>query len=134
MKIRPSDGTVAFSFGEISRSHDRAQFLESPIGVRSKEGLHNEPWRHYEISPEPGVAGSVLFRSDEIQKIFLMMLIPSDRTDQWTAELELERKSIHDRWLQQELGDPPWRYAWGKVVSEFDPKTVASEIIVVYDR
>ncbi len=134
MKIGVFDGTVSFPSGEIRRMFNRAQFLKSPLGTQSKESLHNEECRHYDISPEPGIAGTVLFNGEILLKVFLMMVIPSDGTDEWTIELELERKSLHDRWLQDELGSPPWNYEWGRVVSEFDAKSVASEIIVVYDR
>ena len=134
MKIGRFDGTVEFSSGEIRRTWDRAQFLSSPVGSESKTGLQNEDWRHYDIKPEAGLAGSVLFKGDELQKIFLMTSMPSDQSGEWTVERELERKVIHDRWLRGELGNPPWNYSWGKVVSEFDAKSVASEIIIVYDR
>ncbi len=134
MKIGVFDGTVSFASGEIKRTCDREQFLQSAIGAQSQEGLHNEAWRHYDISPEPGIAGTALFNGETLHSVFLMILIPSDETDDWTIELELERKAVHDRWLQAELGKPPWKYKWGRVVSEFDAKAVASEIIVVYDH
>jgi hypothetical protein len=134
MKIGVFDGTVSFPSGEIRRVFNRAEFLRSPLGTQSKESFCNEEWRHYEIKPEPEIAGTVLFNGEKLLKVFLMMVIPSDGTDKWTIELELERKSLHERWLQKELGTPPWNYEWGRVVSEFDAKSVASEIIVVYDR
>ena len=134
MKISRFDGTLTFSSGEIRRTWDRAQFLSSPVGLASEAGLQNDDWHHYDIEPESGLAGTVLFKGDELQKVFLMNSLPSDQGGEWTVERELERKGIHDRWLRQELGKSPWNYSWGKVVSQFDAKALASEIIVVYDR
>jgi hypothetical protein len=62
------------------------------------------------------------------------MTFSNDRAREWSAELELERKAKHDQWLREELGEPPYRYDWGRVASEFDPKGLASEIIVVYEK
>lgn len=134
MKIGTFDGTIAFARGNIMRRAGRLQFLESPIGQAARESLVNEGWRHYEINPEEGVAGTVIFKGDQIDRVFLAMSMPSDKSQEWTVELELERKVIHDQWLREHLGKSPYDYAWGRVVSEFDPKGLASEIIVQYER
>jgi hypothetical protein len=134
MKIGIVDGTISFESGQIRRTLNRRQFLESTVGRESKERLVNQDWKHYHIEPEPGIAGTVLFKADRIDRVLLMMRIPSDSIKEWTEERELERKAAHDRWLLAELGIPPYEYAWGRVASEFDPRGLASEIIVVYDR
>lgn len=134
MKIDILDGTILFDGGAIRGTFSRKQFLESPAGKKSKERLVNREWRHYHIEPEMNIAGTVIFKAETIDRIFLMMRIPSDEIKEWTVERELERKALHDRWLHAELGNPPYDYAWGRVISEFDPKGVASEIIVVYER
>ena len=134
MKIGIFDGTISFERGCIRRSFDRVRFLASPIGQAAKESLVNEGWRHYEIDPEPGVVGTVLFNGDAIDRTFLAMRMGADESDEWSVEREFERKTKHERWLREELGRPPYNYAWGRVVSEFDPKGLASEIIVVYER
>jgi len=134
MRISIFDGTVSFEHGSIRRSFDRAQFLESPVGRSAKESLANEDWKHYEIDPETGVAGTVLFKGDDIDRIFLAMRMDTDDSGEWTVEHEFERKAKHEQWLRKELGRAPYRYHWGRVVSEFDPKGLASEIIIVYER
>jgi hypothetical protein len=132
MRIDIFDGTVEFERGAITRCAERVQFLESAIGQAAKASVVNEGWLHYDIDPEEGVAGTVIFKGDAIDRIFLAMSIPSDQSQQWTVEIELERKAKHDQWLSEHLGKSPYDYAWGRVVSEFDPKGLASEIIVVY--
>jgi hypothetical protein len=134
VKIDIFDGTISFELGSIRRSIDIAQFLESPIGRSAEESLVNENWRHYGIEPEAGVAGTVLFNGDEIDRIFLAMRMDTDDSGEWTVEREFERKAKHEQWLRKVLGRGPYRYPWGRVVSEFDPKGLASEIIIVYER
>jgi hypothetical protein len=132
MKIGVFDGSVRFGSGEIQRTFTRSEFLRSPLGKAATEKSSNEDWQHYHIEPEPGLAGSALFQGERLDRVFISMRIPSDDAGRWTAELEFERKAIHDAWLRRELGAPPYDYAWGRVLSEFDAKAVASEIIVVY--
>jgi hypothetical protein len=134
MKIDIFRGTLQFERGDIRRTLNMAEFLETPIGQTAKKGLVNESWTHYDFDPEEGVLGTVLFDGQVIDRIFLVMRLNGDSPDNWSVELELERKAMHERWLERELGKPPYSYAWGRVVSEFDPKGLASEIIVVYER
>jgi hypothetical protein len=134
MKIDTNTGTITFSHGNVSSLLNRAQFLDTPIGKMAKKSLVNANWSHYEIDPEEGVAGTVLFDGDSIDRIFLSLKMKSDESEEWGVECELLRKAKHEDWLQEALGPPPYKYHWGRVVSEFDPKGLASEIIIVYDR
>lgn len=92
----------------------------------------NEGWVNYDIDPEPGVAGTVMFKNDRLQQVFLLLRIRTDDASQWTAELEQERKLKHDEWLRTELGAPPYEYPWGSVTSDFDLRGCVSDIIVSY--
>ncbi len=134
MKIDTSTGTITFSQGTIGRSIDKMRFLQSSIGRTARESLVNGNWSHYEIDPEELWAGTVIFDGDTVDRIFLSMKLDSDDPDSWTVEREKARKATHEKWLQGELGPPPYRYSWGRVVSDFDPKGLASAIIIVYDR
>ncbi len=132
MKIGVFDGSLSFSMGTIQRNQDRQSFLRTPIGITAKERLVNEDWRHVSIRPEPGIASTLIYKGDLLHQVLVLMEIPSDNTDEWTAERELERKAVHDTWLRTELGVPPYEYQWGRIASEFDPRGCVSEIIVSY--
>ena len=134
MKIGVFDGAVSFSGGEIKRHMSRAQFLGSAIGRLAQERLVNDKWSHYHIDPEDGIAGTVLFRGESIDRIFLTMRLPSDNSKEWSIEHELERRAKHDAWLRDELGQPPYAFSWGSVTSDYDARDCSSEIIVVYER
>lgn len=134
MRIDVFSGSISSEGGAIERTFNRVQFLKSPVGRAAKEEFVNEEWRHYHIEPEKDFAGTVLFEGERLDRIFLMMRIPSDQAEEWTAELELERKAKHDAWLRTELGAPPYTYSWGNVSSEFDAKGCTSDIIVTYAK
>ena len=132
MKIGAADGFVSFAAGVIRPDLDRNAFLKTPIGAAAKLMLVNAGFINYDISPEPGVMGSVSFKDDRLRQVLLLLRIPSDDARQWTAELEQERKLKHDEWLHAELGEPPYDYPWGSVTSDFDPRGCVSDIIVSY--
>lgn len=136
MKIGVFDGSISFAFGTIEKSGDRTDFLRSPLGGAAKEQVVNpvEDWRHITVRPEPGVAATLIYQGERLHQVFVAMTMPSDDSNEWTADSELERKAKHDAWLQAELGKPPYDYSWGRIVSEFDAKGCASEIIVSYAK
>ena len=134
MKIRPEDGTILFANGTISRGLSMKQFLASDPGRNAKETIVSQDRRHYEFDPEAGVGATIFFQREGVDRIFLVMSMPSDAAREWTEELELQRKTIHNAWLESELGKPPYVYSWGQVVSDYDARSCSSEIIVVYER
>lgn len=134
MNISAFNGSISFKGGTIEQHQNRMQFLDSAVGKAAKEAFVNGERRQYEIDPEPGIAGTVFFEGDRMDRVFLMMSMPSDDSKQWSEACEFERKSRHDAWLRTELGKPPYEYPWGQVTSDYDPKGCASEIIIVYGR
>jgi len=132
VKISVFDGSISFAAGTIQRQVDRSSFLATDLG-RSAEVEHvNEDWRRVNIRPEAGIATTLLFDGDRLHQVWVLMAMPTDETDEWTMENELKRKAAHDAWLRAELGNPPYEYAWGKIVSELDAKGCISEMIITY--
>ena len=46
----------------------------------------------------------------------------------------MERKALHDAQLQAMLGDLPYEFAWGKVMSIYDSRSAASRLIIRYNH
>ena len=134
MKIDVFNGSVAFASGTIGPQMDRIAFLNSPIGAAAKNVMENAGYVHLNFHPEPGVHANALFKDDRLDRLFVLMAIPSDDANEWTEARELERMVAHDKWLRQELGKPPYEYPWGRIVSEYDAKGCESEIILVYGK
>jgi len=56
-------------------------------------------------------------------------------TDKWTidhTQEELKRQKLNEDWLKQLLGEPPYQYYWGEVVTIFDEKSGCSSVIIRY--
>jgi hypothetical protein len=134
MKIGVLDGSISFARGIILRGQNRERFLATDLGRNATQELVNKEWWHVAIKPEPGIAATLIFKMDCLDMVLLLMTIPEDSSEEWTPELELKRKAVHDLWLRSELGPPPYQYAWGQLASEFDAKGCVSEIIVAYGR
>jgi hypothetical protein len=73
------------------------------------------------------------FKDGRLLNVSVTFDMPGDAPENRSMPRELERKRIHDEFLRHELGEPPYRYAWGRVVSEFYHQHCGSEITVAYD-
>ena len=134
MMIDVFNGSVTFASGTSGPRMDRKAFLDSPVGATAKDVLSTAGYVHLNFHPESGVHATALFKDDRFHQLFVLMAIPSDDGNEWTEARELERMVVHDNWLRHELGKPPYEYAWGSVVSEYDAKGCESEIILSYDK
>lgn len=134
MKIDVFNGSVTFASGTIGPRMDRMAFLNSSVGAAAEKIMENAGYVHLRFHPEPGVHASALFKDDRFHQIFVLMAMPSDDASDWTEAHELERLVVHDRWLREKLGKPPYEFAWGSVVSEYDAKGCESEIILTYGK
>jgi len=134
MRINIHDGVVDFSIGSIGVADERAEFLRSSLGRTVKSEKAYGTKYQYDFDPETGISATVFFDGERLNRVFLMMSVPSDAQGRWTESLEVERKAIHDHWLAQELGNAPYQYKWGSITSDFDPRGCSSEIIITYDR
>jgi len=136
LRICISDGAILFETGAVRRELGRSELLRAPIGRTAQEQLGNpeQEWRHIAIDPEPGVAVTLIYQSENLSEAMISFEVPARAGAEWSIEIEHERRGLHDEWLRSALGDPPYEYGWGSVVSVFDEKGLGSEIIVAYAR
>jgi len=132
MKVHRLGGVVEFKQGSIVPPTERSSFLASALAQGAEVVVQNEPHMTYRIRPERGVAAAVHFEGAKLRTVSWQFELPPDKEAVWSVEHELERKQLHDDWLQRELGDPPYRFPWGHLESNFDSKGCASAIIVTY--
>lgn len=53
--------------------------------------------------------------------------------ENWSEQAQLAKKRDHDHWLEVVLGNkPPCDYTWGKIFSEYDPRSGSSTITIMY--
>ncbi len=134
MHILASDGSVEFALGTVTSATDKPSFLASSLGRGAVVVVENGPFVTYRVAPESGVGATLLFKDERLENIAWAFKMPDETEDDWSEESEMQRKRIHEAWLLKELGEPPYRYRWGEVTSEYDAKGVSRAIMVVDDR
>ena len=132
MKVDPLTGQIAFDRGVLERGTEKAQFLQSSLGSGAEILVENGQHLTYGIRPERGVSATVYFEGSRLRTVTWQIELTPEREKVWSTENELERKRIHDGWLAAAIGVPPYRYAWGRLESDYDSKGCASSIILRY--
>ncbi|MEX1993036.1 MAG: hypothetical protein WD929_00120 [Steroidobacteraceae bacterium] len=133
MLINNADGSVTFAEGTIDPGMSKAAFLKSPVGVKAEKWFANGSFETYRFFPESGITATTDFRDDRLLNVSILFNLPGDSKDGPTKEQELRRREKHDEWLRAELGEPPYRYDWGQVVSRFYHQHCESDIMVIYE-
>lgn len=130
MELERDNGAISFAGGTLEPNLQRDNFLSAPFARNAKLVLGNGSWETYEVQIEADVLGTVVFNTEKLVEVRLFMT--GVHGGNWTKEEEVTRKDKHDRWLHSKLGVPPYSYKWGKIESNFDPRSECSQIIVRY--
>lgn len=134
MHIDVVNGTVTLADMRFGAALSRPAFLKSALGVDAEVGVVNEGWVTLHFGPEPGIRASASFKDDRLVQLFVSMALPAGDDKPWDRDFEMRRKSFHDEWLKERLGDPPYHYAWGTVASEFTEQDAASDIVITFGK
>jgi hypothetical protein len=137
MKIDRTTGQVELESVTLGPFTDRRSFLDTAPGIASRNSVNNRQWSTYTFSTnesEGDFVINVVFCEDSLSEIRLSKGDSTSSWSDWSQNRELNRKKIHDRLLMQVLGEGPYRYSWGEVMSIFDEKAGASEVIIRYNR
>jgi len=68
----------------------------------------------------------------KILNVFLGVYEADNHWENWSEDNELKRKELHDKWLEENLGIPPYAYDWGTVSSTYDSRAGSSSITFTY--
>ena len=134
MRVDTQTGRIEFERGVLERGTEKARFLQSRLGTDAAILVKNGQHLTYGIRPEPGISATVQFEGSVLKTVSWQIELTLEKERAWSVENELERKQVHDSWLAAAIGMPPYRYAWGRLESDYDSKGCASAIIVVYER
>lgn len=52
--------------------------------------------------------------------------------DNWSEQEQLIKKDEHDKWLQNNIGSAPYKFSWGEISSNYDPRSGSSKIAIRY--
>ena len=94
----------------------------------------NEPWASYRIDTPDDWIVIVFFREEKLKKLVVERMLSTAMKSQGRDDVAvaMENKRLHDFWLIQNLGNPPYHYRWGDVLSEYSKRDNGSSIFVVY--
>lgn len=132
MKIDTTSGVVNFPEVTIGPQIKRQEFLRTAFGSRATVGVVNQDWVTLEISPEPGIHGALTYKNDQLVRLMISMQLPPGEDKPWDRATEMRRLALHDVWLRSELGNPPYKYAWGSILSWFDERNLSSDIHILF--
>lgn len=75
---------------------------------------------------------TLYFDNGKLKEVHLSEVIVGLSWNDWTEDIEFDKKRSHDNWLLSILGKGPYRFLWGQIESVFDKKGCLSSIIVRY--
>ena len=139
MRIDRRTGEFVVGEQRLSPGLLEEDFLISELGSvakrirRSKSQHYYEAWRH--VSPELEIGLTLGFSPDGLlQRISAQFVKLGTRGSAWSKEREHEIKCFHDKWLKEQLGDPPHQFRWGTIMSIMEPHWYSANIVIDYTR
>lgn len=106
--------------------------------IRTQDEYENG-YSNYLLEPQP--IGAFLFpirlyfNPQGILDLIMLFLRIDDEIpswENWLEQKEMDRKAKHDMRLEECLGKPPYKYSWGSISSNYDPRSASSGIAIHY--
>jgi hypothetical protein len=122
----------------VNKGLTKAEFLKSNL---FKDVLSEQTFAFTSYYLKPQLIGCkrfaiVLYFNNNNLIDFLTLSMTSDENipswDSWSEFDELKKKDEHDKWLESNIGKPPYKYSWGDISSDYDPRSGSSIITVRY--
>ena len=136
VKINPSTGEIVIGHHTFGPQLVEADFLSSELGALARE--IRRPNRNYyelwtQLSPELEIGLTLGFLAHgSLQRVSAQFVKPGARGTPWSRAVEDDIKRFHDKWLQEQLGEPPYQFAWGTVISRIEPHWYSANIVIDY--
>ena len=122
----------------ITAEMTRLDFETSSLGKNSKLFVKNDPWNSFHL-PKIILADKrlnviVFFEWNRLTRVNIAFNLDLNATTwaDWSYENEMANKKYHDALLEENLGQPPYVFSWGKVASVYDERSEGSKIIITH--
>ena len=79
---------------------------------------------------------TMLFGPDDVLFMVTLGLVEDGlypTWENWSEEDQLQKKIMHDEWLEKNLGSEPYKYSWGSISSIYDSRSASSHITISYE-
>ena len=141
MTVKIDQRTGEFIIGQhrLGPSLGEEEFLNGEVGAgfskMKRSGTRNyyEAWRHITTELDLGLTLGFL-PGGGLQRISGQFVRPEIRVTEWSREKEDVIKRFHDQWLKEQLGNPPYQFDWGRVLSIVEPHWYSANIVIDYKQ
>lgn len=122
----------------IKKGLNKDEFEKSNL---INEVLNRETYGYTYYFLKPQLVGNdsftlvLYFNQDGIIDFINFSLTSNDHSvtwNNWSENEELNKKDKHDKWLLNNIGTPPYKYWWGEISSNYDPRSSSSMITIRY--
>ena len=130
---------------KINKDLSEEAFLLTNINSRIKKSYEINGWKYY-ITKSMEILDinfviTFAFKKSQLEHISLKHF-GSLKEEPFNQENELKRCEIHNDWLKSFLGKPHetqvwgirYNFKWGSITSNYDPRSVQSEIYISYNK
>lgn len=122
----------------IKKGLNKDEFEKSNL---IREVLNRQTYEFTSYFLKPQIVGNdsftlvLYFNHDDIIDFVNLSLSNNNSStawNNWSENEELRRKDKHDKWLLSNVGKPPYKYFWGEISSNYDPRSGSSIITIRY--
>lgn len=159
--IDVATGTIRFDDGAaVGKETTRDELLASALGPTPEpKNSSSGPWSSVRLTPRAmdGIAflfgAELSFYEQMLARISLWQIDPRESAswDDWSMDIERARQARNEAWLESVLGPPHesfpvgppggeylagkrYGFAWGQIVSGFDPRGASTYLTIIYDH
>ena len=140
--INGETGELQFEFqdcpAKFGSGLTQTEFRSSILGVDAKILVKNGAYSSFTVSNCQNGAHrfslSLFFLNETLDSLQLVLTVPEleNLWTTWSKEKELQLKNLHDKWLASMKLKPKYKFEWGAIESNFDPKSGFSSITIRY--
>lgn len=139
--ININNGNISINNGKftITKSLTKNKFMNSSLfnDVLSQQ---THIFSNYYLKPQ--LIGkdkfiiTLIFNQDDMI-YFVNICLCSDEGvptwNNWSKNKVLKIKDKNDKWLENNIGKSPYKYSWGEISSNYDPRSCSSMITIRYN-
>lgn len=122
----------------IKRNLKEEEFIKSSL---FEDVLNTEKYGYTRYYIKPQVIYNekfvvvLIFKPDGVLDTISLGLQMNDRLpswETWSENDEMQKKELSDKWLEKNVGKPPYTYPWGSISLSYDPRSGSSSITIIY--
>lgn len=138
--IDTNTGTITFlgQNDKVYRGMTKSNFVDSSLSKVIQQDNSHKTASIYALIPQTVYDKifkiSIIF--DQSDKLFMVQMYSvNDKVkswEDWSEDFAKKDKDLNDGFLAKHIGKPPYKYNWGVIDSQYDPRSGSSVITIRY--